>query len=115
MLRRIIWLLVGFPVGGILVVLAVANRHAVRFVLDPFHPEAPVISLEAPLYAYLLASLMLGVVLGGVAMWMTQAKWRRTARARALESIRWQAEADRLVRERERSASESRSLAVASR
>ena len=41
---------------------------------------------------------MLGGVLGGVAMWMTQAIWRRTARAGALESIRWGGDADRLVR-----------------
>lgn len=104
MLRRILWLLVGFPVGAVLVALAVANRHAVRLVLDPFRPETPAISIEAPFYAYLLVALTLGVVLGGVATWMTQAKWRRTARTRATEAARWHSEADRLVRERERTA-----------
>lgn len=114
-LRRVLWLIVGLPVAAGLVVLAVVNRHAVRLVLDPFRPEAPVLSLEAPFYAYLLAVLMLGVVLGGVATWVGQSKWRRTARSRALEAIRWQAEADRLTRERGRELAESKALAVAQR
>ena len=45
MLRRIVWLLVAFPAAAILVTLAVANRHAVRLVLDPFRPDTPVLWL----------------------------------------------------------------------
>ena len=56
-----------------------------------------------------------GVVLGGVATWMTQCKWRRTARSRALDALRWQAEADRLARERDRNVSASKAVALAGR
>jgi hypothetical protein len=35
---------------------------------------------------------------------MTQSRWRRTARRRAQEALRWQAEADRLARERDQAA-----------
>lgn len=115
MLRRALWLFVAFPVAAILVTLAVANRHPVRLVLDPFRPEAPILSLELPFYAYLFIVLLTGVILGGVAAWATQGKWRRTARSRALEAVRWQAEADRLSREQERSAAERKTLAVAHR
>ena len=38
MLRRFVWLLVAFPVAVLLLTLAVANRHGVRLVLDPFRP-----------------------------------------------------------------------------
>jgi len=114
-LRRALWLFVAFPVAAILVTLAVANRHPVRLVLDPFRPEAPVLSLELPFYAYLFIVLLTGVILGGVAAWATQGKWRRTARSRALEAVRWQAEADRLSREQERGAAERKTLAVAHR
>jgi len=100
-LRRIIWLLIGLPAGLFLVTLAVANRHDVRLVLDPFHPEAPVLSLMMPFYAYLLAALLVGVVLGGVAMWLSQGRWRRAARVQGRAAARWQAEADRLTRERD--------------
>ena len=104
MLRRIVWLLVAFPAAAILVTLAVANRHGVRLVLDPFRPETPVLWIDLPFYIYLLAALIVGVALGGTAMWMTQSRWRRTARRRAQEALRWQAEADRLARERDQAA-----------
>jgi hypothetical protein len=113
MLRRIVWLFVAFPVAALLVTLAIANRHRVRLVLDPFRPDNPVLSLEMPFYVYLFVTLVLGVILGGIAAWLTQGKWRRTARSRALEAMRWQAEADRLQREQEREASSARALATA--
>ena len=71
MLRRIVWLLIAFPAGLLLVTLAVVNRHAVRLVLDPFRPETPVLSLALPFYAYLFITLLLGVLLGGTAMWLS--------------------------------------------
>ncbi len=101
MLRRIVWLLIAFPAGLLLVTLAVANRHDVRLALDPFNPEAPVLSLVLPFYAYLFAALLVGVVLGGVAMWLSQSRWRRSARTRGRAAARWHAEADRLTRERD--------------
>jgi uncharacterized integral membrane protein len=103
-LRRIVWLLVAFPAAAILVTLAVANRHGVRLVLDPFRPEDPALWIDLPFYIYLLAALVIGVALGGTATWMTQSRWRRTARRRAQEALRWQAEADRLARERDQAA-----------
>jgi hypothetical protein len=114
-LRRVTWLLLALPAAGILVTLAVANRHPARLVLDPFRPEAPVLSLQLPFYAWLFLALIGGVILGGVATWMTQSKWRRTARSRALEALRWQAEADRLTRERDRNVTASKAVALAGR
>jgi hypothetical protein len=60
-----------------------------------------VLSLVLPFYAYLFGLLLAGILIGGSAMWLTQARWRRTARRRAAEAQRWQAEADRLTRERQ--------------
>jgi Mn2+/Fe2+ NRAMP family transporter len=114
-LRRVIWLLLALPAAAILVTLAVANRHPARLVLDPFRPEAPVLSLQLPFYAWLFIALIGGVILGGLATWMTQSKWRRTARSRALDAMRWQAEADRLARERDRNVSASKAVALAGR
>ena len=101
MLRRIMWLLVAFPSGVLLVTLAVANRHEARLVLDPFRPEQPVVSVVLPFYAFLFGALLLGVLLGGLSMWMSQGRWRRAARLRSGEARRWQGEADRLLRERD--------------
>ena len=104
MLGRIVSLIVGAIATVFLVTLAVANRHAAKLVLDPFNPENPVLSIELPFYAYLFTMLIAGVVLGGVATWLTQSKWRRTARGRTQDAIRWRAEAERLSREREAAA-----------
>lgn len=101
MLRRITWLLIALPAGLLLVTLAVANRHEVRFSLDPFNPDAPVLSLALPFYAYLFGALIIGVFAGGVATWLSQARWRRSARVQGKAAARWQAEADRLTRERD--------------
>jgi uncharacterized integral membrane protein len=100
-LRRILWFPIALLSAVLLVTLAVANRRPALLVLDPFKPEAPVLYLELPLYVYLLAALILGVVLGGAAVWFGQGRWRKTARLKTQDAMRWQAEADRLARERD--------------
>jgi uncharacterized integral membrane protein len=113
MLRRIIWFVVGVPAAVLLVTLAVINRHGVRLALDPFRPEEPLLSLVLPFYVYLVGMLLVGIVIGGVATWTTQARWRRAARRHGADAQRWQAEADRLNRDRQTAA--TRQLAPASR
>ena len=112
MLRRILLWLLTIPAALFLVTLAVANRHDVTLVLDPFNPQHPVISQTLPFYIYLFGALMLGVLLGGIATWMTQSKWRQTARRRTQEAMRWQAEADRLIKERDARVTAAKQLAA---
>jgi hypothetical protein len=112
-LRRIAWILIAFPAAVVLVTLAIANRHSVQLVLDPFRPDTPALSLMLPFYAYLLIALMAGVILGGFATWITQRHWRRSARVKTHEARRWHAEADRLTRERESDAPASSKQLVA--
>ena len=114
-LRRLVWFPIALVAAVLLVTLSVANRDPVRLVLDPFRPEAPVISLTLPLYAYLLGALTIGVVLGGLSTWMTQGRWRKTARVKAQDAMRWQAEADRLARERDNQIGASRTLVSSKR
>jgi hypothetical protein len=112
-LRRLVRVFIAVPIAIVLVTLAVANRHGVRLVLDPFRPAEPVISLVLPFYAYLFGALLIGVVIGGTATWFAQARWRRSARQRAADAHRWQTEATRLHRERDRELATSRQLASA--
>jgi uncharacterized integral membrane protein len=116
-LKRIFSVLIAFPIAIFLVALAVINRHEVRMVLDPFKPQAPSLAVELPLYIYLFGALLLGVVIGGMAVWMGQGRWRKTARVRAHEARRWQSEANRLARERDADVSRSggRDLVLAGR
>lgn len=121
-MRRILTILFGFPLAVVLTGLAVANRQAVPLNLDPLRPESPAIApLVLPFYAYLLGALILGVAIGGLATWLSQGRFRQMARVRSVEARRWQAEADRLSRERDdivtaaRSGDRSKSLALSSR
>ena len=115
MLRRAWKYVLGVPAAIILLTLAVINRHGVRLVLDPFRPDEPVLSLVLPFYAYLIGMLVIGIVIGGLATWVSQAWWRRTARRRAAEAQRWQSEADRLARERQAAIATDRQLAPVGR
>jgi len=115
-LQRFLKMVLGFGAAIVLVTIAVANRHAVTLVLDPFNPKDPVVALQLPLYAYLFGVLIAGVMIGGFAAWLGQGKWRRLARNRTQEALRWKGEAERLTRERDaRVAGERRQLAVVGR
>ncbi|MEL6372451.1 MAG: lipopolysaccharide assembly protein LapA domain-containing protein [Pseudomonadota bacterium] len=113
MFKRLLTLLITFPAALALVVLIVANRHNVTMVLDPFNPQDPGIVLPAPFYAFLVGAMLVGVMLGGFATWMSQGKWRQTARRRTQEAMRYQAEAERLSRERDAQVTASKQLLTA--
>ena len=113
MLKRLFTVLVMVPVGILLVTLAVINRHSVQLVLDPFRPTEPIMALSLPFYAYLFGSLLLGVLAGGFSVWYSQGHYRKTARTQGRAARRWQAEADRLTRERDQQVSQSKTLLTA--
>lgn len=99
MLRKLYWTFVVFPLGVLLIALAVANRHSVRLVLDPFAPEDPVLAVELPFFLYLAAAVVAGLMLGGLTTWAGQGKWRKTARRERREAAEWRGQADRLTRQ----------------
>jgi uncharacterized integral membrane protein len=107
---RLIGMIMTILITIVLLTLAVINRHEVRLILDPFNPQNPDFYLPFPLYAFLLAMLALGAFLGGMASWLSQGKWRRTARQRTQEAMRWKAEAERLTRERDERVSNQKQL-----
>ena len=68
------------PVIVLAMAIAVANRGPVTFSLDPFDPETPAIGIDVPLFLIILASVFLGILIGGMGAW-AQARRKRTARA----------------------------------
>lgn len=93
--RRLILLVVAI----VLIALMVANRHTVTLGLDPFARGAPAAGIEAPMYVFLFAALLIGLVLGGFAVWVSQSKWRDLARRRTKESYRLRQDRERLARD----------------
>lgn len=80
MLRKIITWIVILPPVVVLIAFAIANRHTVTVSFDPFSAAAPAYAATLPLFALIFAVLILGVIAGGFAAWLGQAKWRRKAR-----------------------------------
>ena len=79
-MRKVFNAVVFIPLGVILVVFAVANRHMVTVSFDPFNSHDPALSLDLPLFVVIVAVAILGVVVGGSATWFGQRRWRRAAR-----------------------------------
>ena len=73
------WLLLA-PVALIILVFSVANRQPVNVMLDPAGLLSDGMTISAPLFVILFLTLMTGVILGGIAAWLVQGKYRRAAK-----------------------------------
>lgn len=83
MLNRIATVLVFIPLAIVLIALAVANRGPAAFTIDPFNPGNPGLTVSMPLFVLLFAALAIGLVVGGVATWLRQGRYRKAARRSA--------------------------------
>ena len=107
MWRKLVLALVVLPLGLALVTLAVVNRKPATLILDPFGGSESSLSLQAPLFLVLLGTFAFGLVIGGIATWLGQGKWRRNAREGAREARELRRQADRLEKELEGAGSSS--------
>ena len=98
MIRKIITALILVPLAIVFIALAVANRQTVVVSFDPLDPAQPAFARALPLYALMLMLVIGGVVIGGVAAWLRQSKWRRAARRADGQVRELRAELDRLER-----------------
>jgi uncharacterized integral membrane protein len=98
MIRKIVKAFVLIPLALILIAFAVANRQTVTVSFDPFDKVDPAFSLALPLYVVILALVIAGVIIGGVAAWMRQGKWRGRARLAEGQARELRTENDRLKR-----------------
>jgi uncharacterized integral membrane protein len=112
-MRKFLAYLVLIPLAVVIVMFAVANREAVTVSFDPFDPAHPAYSLKLPLYALIFALVAIGVLVGGIAAWLRQSRWRMRARRAEAEARDLRNRLDAAPRRRPGSAAEtSRQLAV---
>jgi uncharacterized integral membrane protein len=80
MFRKIITTLIIVPLAAVIIAFAVANRHTVTISFDPFSSSNPAYAVTLPLFMLVFVLVILGVIVGGIAAWLRQSRWRRTAR-----------------------------------
>jgi hypothetical protein len=81
MIRKIVnWVILLVIAAGV-VALAVANRQNVIVNLDPLGLTSPPLTTSPRVWLLALIMVVVGVIVGGVAVWMRQGRWRRSARA----------------------------------
>ncbi len=94
---RFLKLLILVPIAVIVLAFAIANRTIVAVSFDPFSSaDTSGAVIAAPLFVVLFLTLVVGVVLGGVATWFTQGVNRRKARRARDEVEHWQDEVRRM-------------------
>jgi uncharacterized integral membrane protein len=79
-MRKFFSALVLIPLGLVLTVFAVANRHLVTVSFDPFNSSDPTVAVKLPLFVLIIVVAIIGVAVGGSATWFRQRHWRRSAR-----------------------------------
>ena len=88
--KNLSWIFL-FPLAVALIVFAVSNREVVQLDLWPFP-----VTLHIPLFIMLFATLVIGVIWGGVATWFSGGSARRVGRIKAREARQAEAEIKRL-------------------
>ena len=73
-------MLIVLPLAIIIVAFAVANRQSVTVSFDPFSATSPAYAVTLRLFVLIFVLMILGVLIGGAAVWIGQTRWRRTAR-----------------------------------
>ena len=91
-MRSLKYLILFFVAIGA-IAFAVANRHLVRFA----GPDST-FSFEAPLFIFLFCALLTGFLIGALATWFSQGRWRQAAKRRAHELFEIKKENERLTR-----------------
>jgi uncharacterized integral membrane protein len=85
-MRKFIAIAILLPLAILIVMFAVANREIITVSFDPFDSAHPALALKMPLFMLIFALVTVGVVVGGIAAWLRQHKWRLRARRAEAEA-----------------------------
>ncbi len=104
MASKLLTIFIGLPLAALLIIFCVVNRTPTTVSLDIFG-TTPQLSMTLPLFVLLMVAIILGVVLGGIGTWLTQAHYRAKSarRRREIEGLKHEVEVsnERLRRLRE--------------
>jgi uncharacterized integral membrane protein len=93
-MRKFVAIAILVPLAVIIVMFAVANRETITVSFDPFDSAHPALALQTPLFILIFVLVGVGVVVGGIAAWLKQHKWRTRARRAEAEARELRARLD---------------------
>lgn len=93
-MRKFIAFFVLVPLAVVIVMFAVANREVITVSFDPFDSANPAVAFKMPLFILVFVLVGLGVLVGGIAAWFRQHKWRTRARRAEADVRRLRSELD---------------------
>ena len=102
-LKKFFWIVIMMPLGVVLATLMVINRHEVSFYYNPFVVKELAHPYPMPFFYYLLGALIIGTIIGSMATWFAQGRWRKVARKRSREARDMRKKADDLMQQVEMS------------
>lgn len=91
-MRRVLAWIILAPLAVIAILFAVANRRWVTVSLDPFSSDAPAYSVDLPMFLLIFSALILGVLIGGTAVWFGRLRWQMAAHRAEREVAKLKAE-----------------------
>jgi uncharacterized integral membrane protein len=93
-MRKIVAVVILIPLAVVIVMFAVANRETVTLSFDPFSAAQPAFVLKLPMFILIFLLVGLGVLIGGIAAWLRQHRWRARARRAEAEARELRARLD---------------------
>lgn len=93
-MRKFVTAFVLVPIAIVIVMFAVANREIITVSFDPFNSTAPALAFRMPLFILIFLLVGVGILVGGIAAWLKQHKWRARARLAEADVRRLRAELD---------------------
>jgi Lipopolysaccharide assembly protein A domain len=93
-MRKLITAVVLVPLAILIVMFALANREIITISFDPFDAANPAAVVKLPLFIIIFVLLGLGVLVGGIAAWLGQHRWRVRARKAEAQARELRAELD---------------------
>ncbi|MGA2795582.1 MAG: LapA family protein [Roseiarcus sp.] len=88
-MKNLLKFIVLTPIAVLILAFALANMHTVKVSFDPFAAgDVADFAITAPLFLILFLAVMIGVLAGGAATWLTQGKHRKAARENRAEAER---------------------------
>jgi uncharacterized integral membrane protein len=98
MIRKIVTAVILVPLAAIIIAFAIANRQMITVSFDPFDTAQPAYAASLPLFVLIFILVIFGVLLGGIATWLRQARWQWAARRAENENRELRLQLDRLQR-----------------